>query len=153
MVQLFIHNYIIPFFFLIFNGLCGIALKLFPYKHSLLLYEASETSLTSPYQTSCCSYDTCSIAHTILNIPQTACSHLRSLPLQYLGRYCQKKSVDTSSTDFFYFIVHFRKKAWFELTIKCGNELFCLNKLRIRLMSFVLKIEVTAKPPPSLQHQ
>ena len=85
-------------------------LKLFPYKHSLLLYEASETSLTSPYQTSCCSYDTRSIAHTILNIPQTACSHLRSLPLPYLGRYCQKKSVDTSSTDFFYFIAHFRKK-------------------------------------------
>jgi len=24
---LFIHNYIIPFFFLIFNGLCGIALN------------------------------------------------------------------------------------------------------------------------------
>lgn len=33
-----------------------------------------------------------------------------ALPLQYLGRYCQKKSVDTSSTDFFYFIAHFRKK-------------------------------------------
>lgn len=32
------------------------------------------------------------------------------LPLPYLGRYCQKKSVDTSSTDFFYFIAHFRKK-------------------------------------------
>ena len=47
-----------------------------------------------------------------------------AVPLPYLGRYCQKKSVDMSSTDFFYFIAHFRKKAWFELTIKCGNELF-----------------------------
>ena len=33
-----------------------------------------------------------------------------AVPLPYLGRYCQKKSVDTSSTDFFYFIAHFRKK-------------------------------------------
>jgi len=47
-----------------------------------------------------------------------------ALPLPYLGRYCQKKSVDTSSTDFFYFIAHFRKKLGLNLRLNVVMNCF-----------------------------